>query len=109
MGEKRKKGLVSLEKVFDDLLKAEEMIKSGASSSKTKNIEQGILLLKEIKKNLEPLSEEKGDLDLDMIIEDIENAVLKLSEKPEIPGAVVSIQSARSNLIKYNLKGRKDF
>ncbi len=109
MSEKRKKGLVSLEEIFDDLLKAEEMIKKDFNSSKTKSLEQGISLLKEIKGKLEPLSEEREDLDLDMIIEDIENAILKLSKEPEIQKAIVSIKSARSNLIKYNLKGRKSF
>lgn len=109
MSEKRKRGFVSLEGVLENLSKAEDALKRGAASSEGESLEQGISLLKEIKENLTPLSEEKDDLDLDMIIENIENAILELSEKPDIPKAIASIKSAKSNLIGYNLKGRKSF
>lgn len=109
MSGKRKEGFVSLDLIFEDLEKTEELIKRDFNNEEAKNIEEAVSLLKKIKGNLANLAEEKEDLDLDMIIENIENAILELSNDPEIAQSIESIKSAKVDLIKYNLKGRKSF
>lgn len=108
MNKDRKPGIVSLQKIFDDLERAEKIIKINLANLQSDEINRSISILKEIKDELTPLAEERNVVELELIMEDINLALDILSEGGDTSKVLESLESAKINLTQYNLKGRKD-
>lgn len=109
MNKKRKSGIVALEAIFNDLFEIEEIIKNHPEDLESEDVERGVSILKEIREDIAPLAEEKEVLELDFLVEDIDSAIEDLSGGRNAPQALQDLESARINLLRYNLKGRKGF
>lgn len=108
MSEDKKSGIVSLQKIFEDLEQVEEIIQRNPDKLDSDEVKRGTSILKEVKKELSPLAEERNAVDLELIMEDINLAIDVLSDRGDASKILSALESTKINLTKYNLRGRKD-
>lgn len=108
MNRDKETGIVSLQKIFDDLERAEKIIKGKPANLESDEKNRIISILEEIKDELAPLAEERDVVELELIMEDINLALDILSDNGGTSKILESLESAKINLTQYNLRGRKE-
>lgn len=108
MSEDKEPGMVSLQKIFEDLEQIEEIVQRNPDNLDSEEVKRGTSILKEVKKELSPLAEERNAVDLELIMEDINLAIDILSNEGNASKILSALESTKINLTKYNLRGRKD-
>lgn len=109
MSSKKKTGLVSLERIFEEILEIEETVQNHSDNPESKIFEQVFSNLEEIRNEIKPLARERDCRELNNVLEEIELAIANSKGDLKIQSILEALESARINLIKYNLRSRKSF